>query len=42
MKTTDKKDIYIPAEIDVVLFSYADIVTNSNMDPGGWVSEDSW
>ncbi len=42
MKTTNKKDMYIPVEIEVIHFLYTDIVTNSNMDSGGWVSEDSW
>ena len=42
MKSDSKKQEYTVANIEIINLVSTDIVTSSNMDPGGWVSEDNW
>ncbi len=42
MNNSTNKQIYTPAKIEIIELKERDIITSSNMDPGGWVSEDSW
>ena len=42
MDNKETRQDYTPANIEVVRLDNEDIVTSSNMDPGGWVSDDNW
>ena len=42
MKSDKTKQNYTAANIEVITLEETDIVTSSNMDPGGWVSNDNW
>ena len=42
MKNDSKKQEYTVANIEIISLASTDILTSSNMDPGGWVSEDNW